>query len=175
MRHLNRTAMTKNALMKSRSALLDRSNPDCLAAGSVVQAEVMVNLTTKQRVSYTGTLVAVRRKGMGSNIVIMFEVMGILTTMTIPLFSPMVTNINVIRRTQARRSKLYYLAEHADARYPTSENALQEIVQAQFYAKNPNAGENVRVPRIQQGMSGLQAANKITAASVEAAAKARRP
>lgn len=171
---LNREAMAKGD-MKERAQLLSRHNPQCLVAGSVVQVEVMVNQTTRQRVSYTGTLIAVRRKGMGSNIVILFEVMGMLTTMTFPVFSPMVTAINVVRRTQARRSKLYYLERQTDLRYPVSESALQDVIQADFYARNPNAGENARVPRIQQGMSGLQAANKITAASVEeAAAKARR-
>ena len=109
--------------LRSRQALLDWRNPDYLAAGAVVQVQMITSKTSKRRTQFLGTCIAVRRNGIGSNFVLRNTVLDEGVEVTFPLYSPLITNIRVLRREPVRRAKLYYFKRNPDKDMVVSESA----------------------------------------------------
>jgi len=113
MQYLGQEIINKMGL-RSRQALLDWRNPDYLSAGAVVQVQMISSKTSKKRTTLTGVVIAVRRHGVATNFTIRNRILDEGVEITLPLFSPMITNIRVLRRERVRRAKLYYLRRSPD-------------------------------------------------------------
>ena len=109
--------------LRTRQAMLDRSQPDHLAAGCVVQ--MISSKTSKRRTAFTGTCIAVRRNGIGSNFVLRNTVLDEGVEITFPLYSPLITSIRVLKRERVRRAKLYYLKGNQEKDVVVSESSFR--------------------------------------------------
>ena len=62
--------------------------------------------------SFTGIVMSVRKRGLGSGIVLRNVIDGVAVERAVPLYDPSVTNVErVAKRRKVRRNKLYYLRE----------------------------------------------------------------
>ena len=86
--------------------------PD-IRPGDVVRVHQKIKENDKERIQIFEGLVIARKHGkeMGSTITVRKEVSGIGVEKIIPLHSPNVAKIEVIKKDKARRAKLYYLRE----------------------------------------------------------------
>lgn len=94
-----------------RSLLFARRHPGAIRAGSMVAVETAASVSQPNRSIIIGYIVAIRRKGgMGSNFVVRTTIMGVGVEMMFPVYSPLVTKITVLQRSNDfQRSKLHYL------------------------------------------------------------------
>lgn len=94
-----------------RSMLFARRSAKALTPGSMVAVETAASVSNPTRSIIIGYIVAIRRKGgMGSNFVVRTTVMGTGVEVMFPVYSPLVTKIEVLQRSEEfQRSKLYYL------------------------------------------------------------------
>jgi len=99
--------------MKDRLDLLSKSNPLRLNPGSVVRVHRIMDGEDKRPVVYVGTVIAIRRRGMGSSVSIINKIDGELLQFNFALFSPLVTRLEILRRAHGKRQKLYGLADTA--------------------------------------------------------------
>ena len=111
--------------LRTRQAMLDRSQPDHLAPGCVVQVQMISSKTSKRRTAFTGTCIAVRRNGIGSNFVLRNTVLDEGVEITFPLYSPLITSIRVLKRERVRRAKLYYLKGNQEKDVVVSESSFR--------------------------------------------------
>ncbi len=58
---------------------------------------------------FEGTVIRVRRSGVGSNFTVRQVFHGIGVERTFPLYSPLLDQVEVLRKGKVRRAKLYYL------------------------------------------------------------------
>ena len=58
---------------------------------------------------FEGTVIRVRRSGAGSNFTVRQVFHGVGVERTFPLYSPLLEQVEVLRRGKVRRAKLYYL------------------------------------------------------------------
>ncbi len=83
-----------------------------LHVGDTVRVQYLIKEGDKERVqAYTGTVVAMRGRGIAKSIIVRRIVQGEGVERTFPLHSPRVKDINVLRRGKVRRAKLYYLRD----------------------------------------------------------------
>jgi large subunit ribosomal protein L19 len=89
-----------------------RTDLPTLAIGDTVAVGVLIQEGNKQRVqTYQGTLIAQHRAGLNSTITVRRVFQGVGRERIFPLHSPSVQRIDVVRRAQVRRAKLYYLRD----------------------------------------------------------------
>jgi large subunit ribosomal protein L19 len=83
-----------------------------LQIGDYVRVNLKVKEGTRERIqSYEGTLIARKGKGLTETINVRRISYGIGVERIIPLNSQKISSIEVIRRGQVRRAKLYYLRD----------------------------------------------------------------
>ena len=110
-----------------------RAIPD-FSPGDTLRVAVRVVEGERTRVqAFEGVCIARANKGMGSNFTVRKISYGEGVERVFPLYSPNITDIQVLRRGDVRRAKLYYLrgrsgksariAERARATVPTAEPA----------------------------------------------------
>ena len=81
-------------------------------AGDTVRVNVKIREGDKFRVqAFEGVVIAIRRKGVGSTFTVRKVSSGYGVERIFPLFSPIIENIQVVKRGRVRRAKLYYLRE----------------------------------------------------------------
>lgn len=81
-------------------------------AGDTVRVNVKIREGDKFRVqAFEGVVIAIRRKGLGSTLTVRKVSFGYGVERIFPLFSPIIENIQVVKRGRVRRAKLYYLRE----------------------------------------------------------------
>lgn len=96
-------------MMKSGRALLAKMGP---RTGDIIRVEYMPNSAVSKVVqSFTGIVMSVRNRGMGSGIVLRNVVDGIAIERAFPLYSPNITNVELVGRRKVHRAKLTYLRE----------------------------------------------------------------
>ncbi|KCV72739.1 hypothetical protein H696_00318 [Fonticula alba] len=125
---LNHEQMNSTPEMRRRTELLKDSNPKGLSAGAIVSVTYRISKKNDDQASFTtllGTVLAVRRKQLGSNILMRVDMSDTsgsgdseIIEVTVPVFSPLITKLEVMRPYRARRSKLYYLRDQDDERFP---------------------------------------------------------
>ena len=78
--------------------------------GDPVKVHVKVKEGEKERLqAFEGVVMRMRRGGLGSTFTVRKVTYGVGVERTFPTHSPMIDRVEVIRRGQVRRAKLYYL------------------------------------------------------------------
>ncbi|BAO41764.1 54S ribosomal protein IMG1 [Kluyveromyces marxianus] len=94
-----------------KTELISRKNPNCLRAGDVVR--VVYDSTKCNYDTFTGYILAVDRKPLvqDSSILLRDHIYKTCVEMRVPIFSPLVERIDLIRRADGRRgrNKHYYI------------------------------------------------------------------
>ena len=127
------------------------------APGDTVKVNVKVIEGTRERIqAYEGVCIARKNAGLNSSFVVRKISYGEGVERIFPLYSPNVASIEVIRRGDVRRAKLYYLRDRRGKSARIAE-------QTTGYAAKITAAERV-----------VAAADKVTAAATKAAAAADR-
>ncbi|CAD6931742.1 unnamed protein product [Tilletia caries] len=126
---------------QARTALVDRRSAEQLPPGSVLTVETWTSTAQRGSTSFSGVLIAIRRRGMATSLVLRTLVANKLgVEMRFSLYSPLIKQIKVVARAEAskrqqglrrtRRAKLYYLRRD-DRRL----NAVAGMVKAQRQAE----------------------------------------
>lgn len=84
------------------------------APGDTVVVSVNVVEGTRKRVqAYEGVVIARRNRGLNSSFIVRKISSGVGVERTFQLYSPIIANIEVKRRGDVRRAKLYYLRDRS--------------------------------------------------------------
>ena len=100
-------------LEQEEIARLNKTIP-AFAPGDTVIVSVNVIEGTRKRVqAYEGVVVARRNRGLNSSFIVRKISNGEGVERTFPLYSPLIASIEVKRRGDVRRAKLYYLRQRS--------------------------------------------------------------
>jgi large subunit ribosomal protein L19 len=87
-----------------------RANLPDIQIGDLVRLGVSIQEGNKQRIQpFEGTVIARHQAGVNSTITVRKTLQGIGVERVFPLHAPCITNIQVLRRAEVSRAKLYYL------------------------------------------------------------------
>ena len=101
-------------LEQEEIARLGKTIPD-FAPGDTVVVQVKVKEGTRERLqAYEGVVIAKRNRGLNSSFIVRKISSGEGVERTFQTYSPLVAAIEVKRRGDVRRAKLYYLRERSD-------------------------------------------------------------
>lgn len=83
--------------------------PD-IRVGDLVRIGVSIQEGNKQRIQpFEGTVIAKHQAGANSTVTIRKSLQGVGVERVFPLYAPCIANVQVLRRAQVSRAKLYYL------------------------------------------------------------------
>lgn len=100
-------------LEQEEIARLNKNIPE-FAPGDTVIVSVTVTEGTRTRTqAYEGVVIAKRNRGLNSSFIVRKISNGEGVERTFPLYSPRIAKIEVKRRGDVRRAKLYYLRERS--------------------------------------------------------------
>ena len=100
---------TIEKLEQDQIAKLDKAVPD-FAPGDTVRVNVKVVEGSRERIqAYEGVCIARKARGLNSSFTVRKISFGEGVERVFPLYSPRVDSIEVVRRGDVRRAKLYYL------------------------------------------------------------------
>ena len=100
-------------LEQEEIARLGKTSPD-FAPGDTVVVQVKVKEGTRERLqAYEGVVISKRNRGLNSNFIVRKISSGEGVERTFQTYSPLVAAIEVKRRGDVRRAKLYYLRERS--------------------------------------------------------------
>lgn len=100
-------------LEKEEIARLGKTIPDFSAGDTVVVGVNVVEGTRKRVQAYEGVVIAKRNRGLNSSFIVRKISSGEGVERTFQTYSPLIASIEVKRRGDVRRSKLYYLRERS--------------------------------------------------------------
>jgi len=107
---------TMNLIQTLEQEEISRLNKDipAFAPGDTVIVSVNVIEGTRKRVqAYEGVVIARRNRGLNSSFIVRKISNGEGVERTFPLYSPLIAKIEVKRRGDVRRAKLYYLRQRS--------------------------------------------------------------
>ncbi|NMF96130.1 50S ribosomal protein L19 [Aromatoleum toluolicum] len=100
-------------LEQEEIARLNKTIPE-FAPGDTVVVQVKVKEGTRERLqAYEGVVIAKRNRGLNSNFIVRKISSGEGVERTFQTYSPLVDSIEVKRRGDVRRAKLYYLRDRS--------------------------------------------------------------
>ena len=100
-------------LEQEEIARLGKTIPDFAPGDTVVVGVNVVEGTRKRVQAYEGVVVAKRNRGLNSSFIVRKISSGEGVERTFQTYSPLIANIEVKRRGNVRRAKLYYLRERS--------------------------------------------------------------
>ena len=100
-------------LEKEEIARLGKNIPNFAPGDTVVVGVNVVEGTRKRVQAYEGVVVAIRNRGLNSSFIVRKISSGEGVERTFQTYSPLIASIEVKRRGDVRRSKLYYLRERS--------------------------------------------------------------
>lgn len=104
-------------------------NRPILKAGDIVRIETKVVEGEKSRIqAFEGTVLAIRGSGPSTSFTVRRETGKFAVERVFPLYSPLITNIEIVKRQKVRRAKLYYLRQEGRRRVKEDELAMQRHV-----------------------------------------------
>lgn len=111
---------------KQQIADIDRPK---LQPGDVVRVSTKVKEGEKERIqAFEGTVMAIRGSGPSVTFTVRREVGKFGVERIFPLYSPLITGIEIVRRQKVRRAKLSYLRDTARRRFKEDVLAMQRHV-----------------------------------------------
>jgi large subunit ribosomal protein L19 len=100
-------------LEQEEIARLNKKIPD-FAPGDTVSIQVKVKEGTRERLqAYEGVVIAKRNRGLNSAFIVRKISAGVGVERTFQVYSPLLESIEVKRRGDVRRAKLYYLRDRS--------------------------------------------------------------
>jgi len=100
-----------------------------LRAGDIISVEMKITEGEKERLqTFEGTVLGVRGSGPSVTFTVRREVGRFAVERIFPLYSPLITNIEVAKRQKVRRSKLGYLREAGRRRVKEDVLSMQRLV-----------------------------------------------
>jgi large subunit ribosomal protein L19 len=100
-----------------------------LRAGDVVRVETKITEEDKTRLqTFEGTILMVRGSGPSTTFTVRRETSGFGVERIFPLYSPLITNIEIVKRQKVRRAKLSYLRNEGRRRFKEDVKAMQRFV-----------------------------------------------
>lgn len=125
--------------------LFSRRSPDCIPPGSIVMVESYLSAARTSTTTFAGVLIAVRRAGIATTFLLRTIAHKLGVEMRFHAYSPMIKEIRVIQRADAkkgqpgllrtRRAKLYYMRRKEDRRV----NSVASIVKQYRLAEQKKA------------------------------------
>ncbi len=100
-------------LEQEEIARLGRNIPDFAPGDTVVVNVNVVEGNRKRAQAYEGVVISRRNRGLNSNFIVRKISSGEGVERTFQLYSPLIASIEVKRRGDVRRAKLYYLRERS--------------------------------------------------------------
>ena len=100
-------------LEKEEIARLGKTVPNFAPGDTVVVGVNVVEGTRKRVQAYEGVVIAIRNRGLNSSFIVRKISSGEGVERTFQTYSPLIASIEVKRRGDVRRSKLYYLRERS--------------------------------------------------------------
>ena len=100
-------------LEEEEIARLGKTVPDFAPGDTVVIGVNVVEGTRKRVQSYEGVVIAKRNRGLNSSFIVRKMSSGEGVERTFQTYSPLIASIEVKRRGDVRRAKLYYLRERS--------------------------------------------------------------
>ncbi len=100
-------------LEKEEIARLGKTIPNFAPGDTVVVGVNVVEGTRKRVQAYEGVVIAIRNRGLNSSFIVRKISSGEGVERTFQTYSPLIASIDVKRRGDVRRSKLYYLRERS--------------------------------------------------------------
>ena len=100
-------------LEKEEIARLGKTIPDFAPGDTVVVGVNVVEGTRKRVQAFEGVVIAMRNRGLNSSFIVRKISSGEGVERTFQTYSPLISAIEVKRRGDVRRSKLYYLRERS--------------------------------------------------------------
>jgi large subunit ribosomal protein L19 len=101
------------ALEQEEIARLNKVIPPFAPGDTVIVSVNVVEGTRKRLQAYEGVVIARRNRGLNSNFIVRKVSNGEGVERTFPLYSPRIAKIEVKRRGDVRRAKLYYLRDRS--------------------------------------------------------------
>lgn len=106
---MNRMTKLQEVVASIQSGYLKSNLPE-IRVGDLVRIGVSIQEGNKQRIQpFEGTVIAQHKAGLNSAITVRKSLQGIGVERIFPLHAPCITSIQVLRRAQVSRAKLYYL------------------------------------------------------------------
>ena len=100
-------------LEQEETARLGKTIPDFAPGDTVVVGVNVVEGTRKRVQAYEGVVIAKRNRGLNSSFIVRKISSGEGVERTFQTYSPLIASIEVKRRGDVRRAKLYYLRERS--------------------------------------------------------------
>jgi large subunit ribosomal protein L19 len=100
-------------LEQEEIARLAKSIPDFAPGDTVIVSVNVVEGTRKRVQAYEGVVISRRSRGLNSNFIVRKISSGEGVERTFQLYSPLISSIEVKRRGDVRRAKLYYLRQRS--------------------------------------------------------------
>ena len=100
-------------LEQEEIARLNKTIPEFAPGDTVIVSVNVVEGTRKRIQAYEGVVIARRNRGLNSNFIVRKISNGEGVERTFPLYSPRIAAIEVKRRGDVRRAKLYYLRDRS--------------------------------------------------------------
>jgi large subunit ribosomal protein L19 len=100
-------------LEQEEIARLDKKIPTFAPGDTVVVGVNVVEGTRKRVQAYEGVVIAIRNKGLNSSFIVRKISSGEGVERTFQTYSPLIASIEVKRKGDVRRAKLYYLRERS--------------------------------------------------------------
>lgn len=92
-----------------QSGTIKTELPD-IRVGDLIRIGVSIQEGNKQRIQpFQGTVIAKHQAGANSTITVRKSLQGVGVERVFPLYAPCIANVQVLRKAQVSRAKLYYL------------------------------------------------------------------
>ena len=100
-------------LEQEEIARLNKQIPDFMPGDTVIVSVNVVEGSRKRLQAYEGVVIAKRNRGLNSGFIVRKISSGVGVERTFQTYSPLIAKIEVKRRGDVRRAKLYYLRERS--------------------------------------------------------------
>ena len=111
--HMEKTVDLIQTLEQEEIARLGKTIPAFAPGDTVIVSVKVVEGTRKRLQAYEGVVIAKRNRGLNSSFIVRKISSGEGVERTFQLYSPLIAAIEVKRRGDVRRAKLYYLRERS--------------------------------------------------------------
>jgi len=114
-------------LEQEEIARLNKTIPSFAPGDTVIVSVNVIEGTRKRVQAYEGVVVARRNRGLNSSFIVRKISNGEGVERTFPLYSPLIASIEVKRRGDVRRAKLYYLRQRSGKSARIKEKLPQRV------------------------------------------------